>query len=346
LVESIAVDTIDLRSDTVTRPTAAMRETMATAEVGDDVYEEDPTVNQLQETAAQLVGMEAALFVASGTMGNQVAIAAHTRPGDVVLVGEFSHIVLDESGAPAALWGVQIETIGEGGLFSGSDVIRAILPDDIHHAPVRLLAVENTHMGSGGRVFPQDQLDEAAGAARERGLAVHLDGARLFNAAIATGAPTASLAEPFDSLTFCLSKGLGAPVGSVVCGSADFITNARRARKQMGGGMRQIGIIAAAGLYALEHHVERLAEDHANAQRLAVGLEKMGLHVDPFPETNIVLFSAEDTPGFLRETRARGVLILPITETELRAVTHLDVSEADVDDALDRISEVVESGVR
>jgi threonine aldolase len=175
---------------------------------------------------------------------------------------------------------------------------------------------------------------------------VHLDGARLFNAAIATGAPTASLAEPFDSLTFCLSKGLGAPVGSVVCGSADFITNARRARKQMGGGMRQIGIIAAAGLYALEHHVERLAEDHANAQRLAVGLEKMGLHVDPFPETNIVLFSAEDTPGFLRETRARGVLILPITETELRAVTHLDVSEADVDDALDRISEVVESGVR
>jgi len=340
------MDTIDLRSDTVTRPTAAMREAIAAAEVGDDVYGEDPTVNQLQETAARLVGKEAALLVASGTMGNQVAIAAHTRPGDVVLAGEYSHIVIDESGAPAALWGVQIETIGEGGLFSGSDVLGAILPDDIHHAPVRLLAVENTHAGAGGRVFPLERLKEAAGAAREKGLALHLDGARLFNAAVATGTPAASLVEPVDSLTFCLSKGLGAPVGSVVCGSAEFISNARRARKQMGGGMRQAGIIAAAGLHALEHHIERLAEDHANARRLAVGLEKMGLDVDPFPETNIVLFSVENAPGFLRETRARDVLILPITESELRAVTHLDVSEADIDDALDRISEVVKSGVR
>ena len=191
-----------------------------------------------------------------------------------------------------------------------------------------------------------EQLKEAAGAARENGLALHLDGARLFNAAIATATPAASLVEPFDSLTFCLSKGLGTPIGSVVCGSANFISNAHRARKQLGGGMRQVGIIAAAGLHALEHHVERLAEDHANARRLAVGLEKLGFDVNPFPETNIVMFGAEDTSGFLREVSARGVSMLSLSESRLRAVTHLDVSEADIDDALDRISEVVESGVR
>ncbi len=340
------MDTIDLRSDTVTRPTAAMREAMASAEVGDDVYGEDPTVNQLQETAARLVGKEAALFVASGTMGNQVSIAAHTRPGDLVLASEDAHILIDEAGASAALWGVQIETIGAKGVFSGADVAEAIFPEDVHHPPARLLAFENTHGAAGGRVFPLEQLKEAAGAARENGLALHLDGARLFNAAIATATPAASLVEPFDSLTFCLSKGLGTPIGSVVCGSADFISNAHRARKQLGGGMRQVGIIAAAGLHALEHHVERLAEDHANARRLAVGLEKLGFDVNPFPETNIVMFGAEDTSGFLREVSARGVSMLSLSESRLRAVTHLDVSEADIDDALDRISEVVESGVR
>jgi len=342
----ISMDAIDLRSDTVTRPTAAMRKAMASAEVGDDVYGEDPTVNQLQETAARLVGKEAALFVASGTMGNQVSIAAHTRPGDLVLAAEDVHILIDESGASAALWGVQIETIGAEGVFSGADVTDAIFPDDVHHPPARLLAVENTHGAAGGRVFPLEQLKEAAGTAREHGLALHLDGARLFNAAIATATPAANLAEPFDSLSFCLSKGLGAPVGSVVCGSAEFISAAHRARKQLGGGMRQAGIIAAAGLHALEHHVERLAEDHANARRLAVGLEKLGLKVDPFPETNIVMFGAEDTSGLLREISSRGVLVLQFSESCLRAVTHLDVSAADIDEALNRISEVVESGIR
>ncbi len=339
------MDAIDLRSDTVTRPTAAMREAMASAEVGDDVYGEDPTVNLLQETAARLTGKEAALFVASGTMGNQVSIAAHTRPGDLVLAGEDVHILIDEAGASAALWGVQIETVGEGGLFSGADVIEAIFPDDVHHAPARLVAVENTNGSSGGRVFPLEQLKDVADAAREKNLALHLDGARLFNASIATGTSVANLAEPVDSLTFCLSKGLGTPLGSVVCGSAEFITKAHRARKQLGGGMRQAGIVAAAGLYALEHHVERLAEDHTNAQKLAVGLEKLGLNVNPFPETNIVMFGATDASGLLREMTARGVKVLQFSENCLRAVTNLDVSEADIDDALDRISDAVESGV-
>jgi threonine aldolase len=337
---------IDLRSDTVTLPTAAMRVAMAAAAVGDDVYGEDPTVNRLQEIAAQRVGKEAALFVASGTMGNQVSIAAHTRPGDLVLASQEAHIVIDEAGAAAALWGVQIKEIGADGLFSGADVSGAIFPEDVHHPPASLLAFENTHGAAGGRVFPLEQLKEAAGTARERGLAVHLDGARLFNAAIATATPAARLAEPFDSLTFCLSKGLGAPVGSLVCGSAEFISKAHRARKQLGGGMRQIGIVAAAGIHALEHHVERLATDHANARRLAVGLEKLGLHVDPFPETNIVMFRADDPSAFLREVSARDVLMLQFSERSLRAVTHLDVSEADIDDALDRISEAMESGVR
>jgi threonine aldolase len=329
---------IDLRSDTITRPTAAMRAAMAEAEVGDDVYGEDPSVNRLQETAAGLVGKEAALFVASGTMGNQAAIAAATRPGDVVLAGEDAHVLLYESGAAAALSGVQIQTIGSGGLFAGSDVIEAIHPSDDHYAPTRLLTVENTHNQSGGRVFPLEQLKDAAGSARERGLAVHLDGARLFNAVVATAIPPASWAEHFDSLTFCLSKGLGAPVGSVVCGSADLIESVHRARKRMGGGMRQAGIIAAAGLYALEHHVERLAEDHSNARRLASGLEELGFPVDPFPETNMVMFRVDDTRDFLGQTRAQELLINPVDESRFRAVTHLDVSEADIDDALNRLA--------
>jgi threonine aldolase len=227
------METIDLRSDTVTRPTEAMRKVMASAEVGDDVYGEDPTVNRLQEMAAELTGKEAALFVTSGTMGNQAAIAAATRPGDAVLVGDDAHILLYESGAGAALWGVQVETLGSGGFFSGADVAAAIHPVDIHYAPARMLAIENTHNQSGGRVFPLDQLKEAAAVARDNGLTVHLDGARIFNAAAASGTPVATWAEPFDSLTFCLSKGLGAPIGSVLCGSSDFILRAQRA--QLGG---------------------------------------------------------------------------------------------------------------
>jgi threonine aldolase len=338
--------TIDLRSDTVTGPTEAMRRKMASAEVGDDVYGEDPTVNRLQEMAAELTGKEAALFVTSGTMGNQAAIAAATHPGDAVLVGEDAHILLYESGAGAALFGVQVETVGSGGFFSGSEVAEAIHPVDVHYAPARMLAIENTHNQSGGRVFPLDQLKEAAAVARDHGLTVHLDGARIFNAAVASGTPVATWAEPVDSLTFCLSKGLGAPIGSVLCGSADFILRARRARKQMGGGMRQSGIIAAAGIHALEHHVERLADDHSNAQRLAAGLRDLGFKVDPFPETNIVIFEAERAEEFEQECLARGVLMLALTKDLVRAVTHIDVSEADIDDALSRIAEIAKTRPR
>jgi threonine aldolase len=335
--------TIDLRSDTVTRPTEAMRKAMATAEVGDDVYGEDPTVNRLQDVAAELTGKESALFVTSGTMGNQAAIAATTRPGDAVLVGENAHILLYESGAGAALWGVQVETVGSGGFFSGPEVADAIHPVDVHYAPARMLAIENTHNQSGGRVFPLARIKEAAAVARSHGLAVHLDGARIFNASVASGTPVATWAEPFDSLTFCLSKGLGAPIGSVLCGSADFISRAHRARKQMGGGMRQSGIIAAAGLHALEYHVERLADDHSNARRLATGLQNIGFKVDPFPETNIVIFQVEQAEEFEKALLSRDLLTLALTKNLMRVVTHMDVSEADVDAAISRIADAAKA---
>ncbi len=338
--------TIDLRSDTVTKPTEAMRRSIASAEVGDDVYGEDPTVNRLQEMAAELTGKEAALFVTSGTMGNQAAIAAATHPGDAVLVGEDAHILLYEGGAGAALWGVQVETLGSGGFFSGAEVAAAIHPVDVHYAPARMLAIENTHNQSGGRVFPLDQLKEAAAVARDHGLTVHLDGARIFNTAVASGTSVATWVEPVDSLIFSLSKGLGAPVGSVLCGSADFILRAHRARKQMGGGMRQSGIIAAAGLHALEHHVERLADDHSNAQRLAAGLRDLGFKVDPFPETNIVIFEQARAEEFEKKLLARGILTLALTKDLMRVVTHMDVSEADIDDALGRIAEVARARPR
>ncbi len=337
---------IDLRSDTVTRPTPAMREAMASAQVGDDVYGEDPSVNLLQERAAALLGKQAALFVPSGTMGNQSAIRTLTQPGDVVLAGEDAHVLLYESGGAAALSGLQIQTIGNGGLFDAEDVRSAIHPDEAHYAPTRVLTVENTHNCSGGRVFPLDRLKDVAAAAREHGLALHMDGARLFNAVVATGTPANVWAEPFDTVTFCLSKGLGAPAGSLVCGSVERIQSVHRARKLLGGGMRQVGILAAAGLHALAHHIERLADDHANARRLATGLEKLGFHVDPAPETNMVMFAVQDTAGFRMATRAVEVLINPMDDHRFRAVTHLDVSEADIDEALARISRVVEDGIR
>ena len=337
---------IDLRSDTVTRPTPAMREAMAAAPVGDDVYGEDPSVNLLQERAARLLGKAAALFVPSGTMANQASIHPFVRPGDVVLAGEGAHLLVYEAGAPAALSGVQVQTLGRGGLFDGAEVRAAVHPDEPHFAPTRLVAVENTHNRAGGRVFPLEQIKDVAAAAHECGLHLHLDGARLWNAVVATGIPAAAWAEPFDTVTFCLSKGLGAPVGSLVCGSAEVVRQVHRARKRLGGGMRQAGILAAAGLYALEHHVERLAHDHAHARRLAGGLEALGFRVSPAPETNMVLFEVEDTQGFLRATRAREVWINPVAAGRFRAVTHLDVSPDDVEDALARIAEVVEEGIR
>jgi threonine aldolase len=321
-----------------------MREAIARAEVGDDVYGEDPSINALQERAAELLGKQAALLVPSGSMGNQASIRALTRPGDVVLTGENAHVLLYESGAAAALSGVQIQTLGEGGLFTGDDVRAAVLPDDSHYAITRLVSVENTHNRGGGRVFPLEQLREVAAAARENDLLLHLDGARLFNAVVETGIPAASWAEPFDTVTFCLSKGLGAPVGSLICASTSLIGDLHRARKMLGGGMRQAGLLAAAGLYALDHHIDRLADDHANARRFATGLEKLGYRIAHPPETNMVMFHVEDTKRFLSATVARNLLINPMGPDLFRAVTHLDVPEPLIDEALSRLQDAHGNG--
>ncbi len=329
--------TIDLRSDTVTRPTPEMRRAMAEAEVGDDVYGEDPTVNRLQAAVAERLGKEAAILVPSGTMGNQSALRALTRHGDVVLAGEGAHILRHESGGAAALSGLQIQVIGSGGLFGADDVRAAVHPADHHFAPTTLVALENTHNGAGGRVFPLQAVEAVAAAARQNGMRLHLDGARLFNAVIASGIAADRWAAPFDTVSVCLSKGLGAPAGSLVCGSAEVIERVHRYRKMLGGGMRQAGVLAAAGLYAFEHHVERLADDHDNARRLAEGLRRLGIEVDAEPETNMVFFRFADTAAFMNATRERDLLIDPVALGRFRAVTHLDVSTDDIDEALRRI---------
>ncbi len=333
---------IDLRSDTVTLPTRAMRDVMANAELGDDVYGEDPSVNRLQEHAAALMGKEAAVFVASGTLANQASIRSHTHHGDVVLAGEGAHILRYESGAPAALSGVQVKTLGEGGFFDARDVALGVHPKDAHYAPTTLVALENTHNFAGGRVFPLEPIQAIAEAARDRGLALHLDGARIMNAVVASGISASVWAAPFDTVAFCLSKGLGAPVGSLVAGSTEQIERIRRIRKMWGGGMRQAGVLAAAGLYALEHHVDRLAEDHLHARSFAEGLETLDVDVERTPETNMVMFRFDDTQGFVRETRLRDLLINPTGPGRFRVVTHLGVRSEDVDDALGRIREALE----
>lgn len=330
---------IDLRSDTVTKPTPAMREAMARAAVGDDVYGEDPSVNALEAEVARLLGKEAAVLVPTGTMGNQAALRALTQPGEVVLATRGCHILRYEGGAASALSGLQIEQLGHDGSLTPDELRAAVPPEDVHRAPATVLALENTHNVAGGRVIPLDRIEALAAAARERGLRVHLDGARLWNAAVATGIPLPRWAAPFDTVSVCLSKGLGAPVGSLVAGDAATMKRVRRVRKMLGGGMRQAGILAAAGLHALAHHVARLAEDHANAKRLARGLAAIGLPPLLEPETNIVLFRTPDTTRFLRETRRRDLLLNPVGEGIFRAVTHLDVSADDVDRALERAKE-------
>jgi len=336
----MATKTIDLRSDTVTRPSPAMREAMARAEVGDDVYDEDPTVNRLQETAARLLGKEAAIFMPSGTMANQAALHVLTRRGDIVLASEGAHVLKYESGAASALAGLQIREIGSGGLFDAADVHAAVTPGDHHYAPTTVVAIENTQNTAGGRIFPFEQLGHVAVAARDRGLKLHLDGARLFNAVVASGIDAGRWAEPFDTISFCLSKGLGAPVGSLVCSTSALVERVHRMRKMLGGGMRQAGILAAAGLYALENNVARLAEDHAHARRLAAGLERLGLPLVTPPETNIILFRVPDPRRFLRALRTRELLINPVEDDVFRAVTHLDVSPDDIDETLARIEAV------
>ena len=326
---------VDLRSDTVTRPTPAMREAMARAEVGDDVYGEDPTVNRLQERVAEILGVEAALYVPSGSMANQIALKVNAEPGDDAIIGEGSHNWLYESGAGGALAGLQFTFAGKGGLFTAADVRALVKPDNHHHAPTKLVCVENTHNRAGGKIWPEPDVRGVLEVARALGLRTHLDGARLWNAAVATGKSEKELAAGFNTVSVCLSKGLGAPVGSLICGTKADVWRAHRVRKMFGGGMRQAGILAAAGLHALEQHRKRLAEDHANAKRLADGLAELGgIDLPAPPETNIVVFRSRDAANLQKRLRARGVWIGLVSGDTLRAVTHLDVSRADIDAAL------------
>lgn len=317
---------VDLRSDTVTRPTAAMRVAIAEAEVGDDVFADDPTVIKLQETVAALLGKEAALFVPSGTMANQLALRAHCRPGDTVIAGKDAHVWKFESGALAALAGAQT-SICEANLFTADDVRARFVPEGPYGAPTRVVAVENTHSDGGGLCWTRERLAEVTLAAHQLGMATHLDGARLWNAAAATGIAEKDLAHGFDSVSVCLSKGLGAPVGSLVCGPKDFITRCHRFRKMYGGGMRQVGILAAAGLHALTHHRARLVEDHANAKAMAEALASVpGVAVGAV-QTNIVMIDLAHaaTDKVIAAAKAQGVLIGANGPKRLRAVTHLDV---------------------
>ena len=334
---------IDLRSDTVTQPTPAMRDAMARADVGDDVYAEDPTINRLEAVAAARLGKAAALFVPSGSMANLVAVMTHCVAGEEVLLGDQAHIVRIEAGSMARVAGVLLTLLPndpQGGM-DPDQVRAAVRPQDLHQPPTRLLALENTHNFCGGAVLSLERTDALAAAARESGLRTHLDGARIFNAEIATGVPAAALAARMDSVSFCLSKGLSAPVGSLLCGPEAFIARARRVRKMLGGAMRQAGILAAAGLVALDTMVDRLRDDHANAQRLAAGLARLGLAVDAAAvETNIVMVDVPDAPGWARRLAAEGVLITVLAPRSARMVTHADLNASQIDIALERIATV------
>jgi threonine aldolase len=340
---------IDLRSDTVTRPSADMRRAMAGAPVGDDQYGEDPSVNRLQERVAALLGKESALFVPSGTMANQIGLKLLTRPGDDVIVGEEAHIVWHEAGAAAANSGVQFTVIGRGGLFTADEFRAAYKPaGHIVFPPTTVVAVENTHNRGGGVVFPQEEALAICAAARELHIGTYLDGARLFNAAAASGRSLAELAAPFDVVSVALSKGLGCPVGSLVAGDRDVIARAVRARRMFGGAMRQSGILAAAGLYALDHNLDRLVEDHANvrliAERLA-GLAAVELDLATV-QSNIVIFNmrpgAPDAAAIVARAKKHDVLVSAFAARTVRAVTHLDVSQEDCRRAADALARVIE----
>jgi threonine aldolase len=342
-------DFIDLRSDTVTRPTPEMRKAMFEAAVGDDVFGEDPTINALQEKAAGLLGKEAALFVASGTMANQLSIKAHTQPGDEVIIEAGGHAMNFEGGAGAVLSAVQFFGIpGNRGIFTAGQVEGAVRADDPHFPVSRLVVVENTHNRGGGAVFPLKNIRQIREVADRKGLRMHMDGARLWNACVASGASPGEYAAPFDSVSVCLSKGLGCPAGSLVVGSRDFVKRVHRFRKMVGGGMRQVGFLAAAGIYALDHHINRMEEDHRKAKKMAQGLARIkNLLIRPEEvETNILFFDVSPAERTAQEVAAalgeRGVRVHPTAKTRIRCVTHLDVSLADIDRALEIIAGVMQ----
>jgi threonine aldolase len=323
-----------------------MREAIASAEVGDDVFGEDPTVRALEDEVAAIVGKEAALFVTSGTMGNQLAIAVHTRPGEEVVVGDGAHVIHYESGAGPALSGIQFAVAGAGGFFDEAELDERIQPFAYWCPKTSLVCLENTHNRAGGRVFPQEQVVRVAELAHTRGLAVHLDGARIWNASVATGLRPAELAVPVDTISVCFSKGLGAPVGSAFVGTRAHVERARHLRKRWGGAMRQSGLLAAAALHALRHHRDRIGEDHANAKRLAERVARVArVRIDVAKvETNIVNIDL-DAPltaeAVAKNARAMGLAINPSAPRRLRAVTHLDVSESDVNDAAEILEKAI-----
>lgn len=343
---------IDLRSDTVTKPTPAMRRAMAEAEVGDDVYGEDPTVNRLQERAAEIFGKEAALFVPTGSMGNQIAVKLHTRPGTEVVIEERGHIFNYEMAAMSAISGTlarPVKSQDGSGILSWADIEGALHTGGAYYvAPTALIALENSHNLAGGSVLPRARTEEICERAHALKLPVHLDGARIFNASVALDEPVAALARPVDSVMFCLSKGLGAPVGSMLLGTRDFIEEARRWRKLLGGGMRQAGVLAAAGLVALEETPGRLHEDHENAQLLACGLAEFpGVRLDPEKvRTNIVIFDVSETrlaaDAICARLEERGILASGFGAS-IRMVTHYDVSRADIETALREMRTIISS---
>jgi threonine aldolase len=346
-VKAAAMKVIDLRSDTVTHPTPEMRKAMFEAEVGDDVYGEDPTVNRLEAMAARMMGKGAALFTTSGTQSNLIAVLTQTRHGDEVIVGDEAHILWYEVGAAATLGGVVLRTVPNDsrGRLNLEGIDRAIRSKDIHYPETTLLCLENTHNRCGGAVLTVDYTDEVCNLAHGRGLKVHLDGARIFNAAVALGVPASNLTRNVDSVALCLSKGLSAPVGSLLCGNRDFVERARKFRKMLGGGMRQAGVIAATGIVALETMVDRLAEDHANARRLAQGLagiKGITLAQDEIP-TNIVMFELSPQLSvleFMEGLKKAGVKVGLRDGRPFRAVTHRMISSSDIDEALTRIEAV------
>ena len=333
---------VDLRSDTLTRPSEGMRAFMAEAIVGDDVFGEDPTVNTLQEKAADLLGMEAALFVPSGTMANQIAMMAHCRRGDEVIVGWGAHSYLYEGGGGAVLAGVQFQVLGQQGYFSPYELRSAIHAEDPsgHCAPTTLMMLENTHNRGGGKWIGPEQVGELSVIAKSHGVKTHIDGARFWNAVIASGRSAQDWTKRVDTLTFCLSKGLGAPVGSVLCGTKEWIKQAHRYRKMLGGGMRQAGILAAAGLYALDHHIEDLKEDHRRAKLLAEALDscsQVDIDLDSI-HTNIVLFTPlNTTPKEACAALNDKVRVLPFGIGQIRAVLHRDISDTDLERAIDAL---------
>ncbi|MEL7356123.1 MAG: low-specificity L-threonine aldolase [Cyanobacteria bacterium J06560_6] len=337
---------IDLRSDTVTQPTAKMRQVMAAAPVGDDVMGDDPTVNELEATVADVLGKEAAVYMPSGTMTNQVALRSHTQPGDEIVLEAEAHIYYYEGGGPAALSGVSCRLLpGEGGVFSAAAVQQALRPHDPHFARTQLVCIENTHNRSGGRIFPLEMIREIAQVCQQNSLRLHMDGARFWNACVATGISEADYASPFDTVSVCFSKGLGAPVGSALVGTAEQMAIARRFRKMFGGGMRQAGMIAAGALYALQHQRDRLAEDHENAQLLAKGLQGIkGVESDlTTVETNIVNFEVPGQPAeaVVKALGMEGVGVLATGPHKIRAVTNLMVERQQIQQAVDAVTKVV-----